>query len=71
MKISSRSSSVVVVAVPLVSSSPSSDTVRCSCFDEARDGTLDVRVRGNTLFPAHICGRLHILMAALASVLKG
>ena len=35
------------------------------CFDEARDGTLDVRVRGNTVFPAHVCGRLHILMAAL------
>ncbi|CAG7951209.1 unnamed protein product [Penicillium olsonii] len=35
------------------------------CFDEARDGTLDVRVRGNTIFPAHVCGRLHILMAAL------
>ncbi|KAJ5558374.1 hypothetical protein N7461_002346 [Penicillium sp. DV-2018c] len=38
---------------------------KAHCFDEARDGTLDVRVRGNTLFPAHICGRLHILMAAL------
>lgn len=35
------------------------------CFDEARDGTLDVRVRGNTIFPAHVLGRLHILMAAL------
>jgi alpha-1,3/alpha-1,6-mannosyltransferase len=35
------------------------------CFEEARDGTLDVRVRGNTIFPAHICGRLHILMASL------
>ncbi|KAJ5782444.1 Glycosyl transferase family 1 [Penicillium paradoxum] len=35
------------------------------CFDEARDGTLDVRVRGNTIFPAHVFGRLHILMAAL------
>ncbi|KAJ5747165.1 uncharacterized protein N7511_008861 [Penicillium nucicola] len=38
---------------------------KAHCFDEARDGTLDVRVRGNTVFPAHICGRLHILMAAL------
>ncbi|KAG0157584.1 hypothetical protein PDIDSM_4769 [Penicillium digitatum] len=38
---------------------------KAHCFDEARDGTLDVRVRGNTLFPAHVCGRLHILMAAL------
>ncbi|KAJ5894298.1 hypothetical protein N7495_005989 [Penicillium taxi] len=35
------------------------------CFEEARDGTLDVRVRGNTIFPAHIFGRLHILMASL------
>lgn len=35
------------------------------CFDEARDGTLDVRVRGNTIFPAHVCGRLHVLMAVL------
>ncbi|KAI9928141.1 hypothetical protein ASPWEDRAFT_50587 [Aspergillus wentii DTO 134E9] len=35
------------------------------CFEEARDGTLDVRVRGNTVLPAHICGRLHVLMAAL------
>lgn len=35
------------------------------CFDEARDGTLDVRVRGNTIFPAHIGGRFHIFMAAL------
>lgn len=38
---------------------------KAHCFDEARDGTLDVRVRGNTIFPAHVCGRLHILMAAL------
>ncbi|KAJ5898030.1 Glycosyl transferase family 1 [Penicillium tannophilum] len=35
------------------------------CFDEARDGTLDVRVRGNNIFPAHVFGRLHIFMAAL------
>ncbi|KAF7718497.1 Alpha-1,3/1,6-mannosyltransferase alg-2-like protein [Penicillium ucsense] len=35
------------------------------CFDEARDGTLDVQVRGNTIFPAHIFGRFHILMASL------
>ncbi|EAW13172.1 GDP-Man:Man(1)GlcNAc(2)-PP-dolichol alpha-1,3-mannosyltransferase [Aspergillus clavatus NRRL 1] len=46
------------------------------CFEEARDGTLDVRVRGNTLFPAHVAGRLHVLMAVLrqlhltAAVLK-
>lgn len=38
---------------------------KAHCFDEARDGTLDVRVRGNTVFPAHIFGRLHILMASL------
>lgn len=38
---------------------------KAHCFEEARDGTLDVRVRGNTLFPAHVFGRLHILMAAL------
>ena len=35
------------------------------CFDEARDGTLDVRVRGNTIFPAHVAGKLHVLMAIL------
>ncbi|EEP79817.1 hypothetical protein UREG_04663 [Uncinocarpus reesii 1704] len=35
------------------------------CFEEARDGTLNVRVRGNTLFPAHVGGRLHVLMAVL------
>ena len=35
------------------------------CFDEARDGTLDVRVRGNTLFPPHLGGRFHVLMAVL------
>lgn len=35
------------------------------CFEEARDGTLDVRVRGNSLFPAHVCGRLYVFMAVL------
>ncbi|EAS28537.3 alpha-1,2-mannosyltransferase [Coccidioides immitis RS] len=35
------------------------------CFEEARDGTLDVRVGGNTVFPAHVGGRLHVLMAVL------
>ncbi|KAK7755843.1 Alpha-1,3-mannosyltransferase-like protein [Diatrype stigma] len=35
------------------------------CFDEARDGTLDVRVRGNTLIPASILGRFSILCAIL------
>lgn len=38
------------------------------CFEEARDGTLDVRVAGNTLFPAHVGGRLHVLMAMLRQV---
>ncbi|SPO03536.1 related to mannosyltransferase alg2 [Cephalotrichum gorgonifer] len=33
------------------------------CFEEARDGTLDVRVRGNYLFPASIFSRLTILCA--------
>ncbi|KAK3320741.1 mannosyltransferase [Cercophora scortea] len=35
------------------------------CFDEARDGTLDVRVRGNTLIPPSILGRFAILCAIL------
>ncbi|KAI9043429.1 GDP-Man:Man(1)GlcNAc(2)-PP-dolichol alpha-1,3-mannosyltransferase [Aspergillus affinis] len=35
------------------------------CFEEARDGTLDVRVRGNTVFPAHLGGRFHVFMAIL------
>ncbi|KAM5474992.1 Alpha-1,3-mannosyltransferase-like protein [Microsporum audouinii] len=35
------------------------------CFEEARDGTLDVRVHGDKLFPAHIKGRFHVLMAIL------
>ncbi|OKL57472.1 hypothetical protein UA08_07208 [Talaromyces atroroseus] len=35
------------------------------CFEEARDGTLDVRVRGNTLFPPLLFGRFHLLMASL------
>ncbi|GAM90111.1 hypothetical protein ANO11243_081510 [Dothideomycetidae sp. 11243] len=33
------------------------------CFTEARDGTLDVRVRGNTIFPPSIGGRFAILCA--------
>ncbi|KAG8160254.1 hypothetical protein KVR01_009790 [Diaporthe batatas] len=33
------------------------------CFDEARDGTLEVRVRGNTIFPPSILSRLNILCA--------
>ncbi|KAM7194883.1 hypothetical protein V8F20_007748 [Naviculisporaceae sp. PSN 640] len=35
------------------------------CFDEARDGTLDVRVRGNTLVPPSLLGRFSILCAIL------
>ncbi|KAF2659187.1 glycosyltransferase family 4 protein [Lophiostoma macrostomum CBS 122681] len=35
------------------------------CFDEARDGTLDVRVRGNTIVPPTILGRFAILCAIL------
>ncbi|KAI1754709.1 hypothetical protein F4782DRAFT_456851 [Xylaria castorea] len=35
------------------------------CFDEARDGTLDVRVRGNTVVPPSILGRFSILCAIL------
>ncbi|KAF2121113.1 mannosyltransferase [Lophiotrema nucula] len=35
------------------------------CFDEARDGTLDVRVRGNSLVPPNILGRFAILCAIL------
>lgn len=35
------------------------------CFDEARDGTLDVRVRGGGLIPATILGRFKILCSIL------
>ncbi|TVY46264.1 Alpha-1,3/1,6-mannosyltransferase [Lachnellula occidentalis] len=35
------------------------------CFDEARDGTLDVRVRGNWLVPASILSRFSIICAIL------
>ncbi|KAF2716343.1 glycosyltransferase family 4 protein [Polychaeton citri CBS 116435] len=35
------------------------------CFEEARDGTLDVRVRGDSIFPSSIAGRLNILCAIL------
>ncbi|KAL9085051.1 MAG: hypothetical protein Q9165_007792 [Trypethelium subeluteriae] len=35
------------------------------CFDEARDGTLDVRVRGNTVIPPSLFSRLSILCAIL------
>ena len=35
------------------------------CFDEARDGTLEVRVRGDWLFPATLLGRFKILFSIL------
>jgi alpha-1,3/alpha-1,6-mannosyltransferase len=38
------------------------------CFEEARDGTLDVRVRGNTIFPSLVLGRFHLIMAILRQV---
>ncbi|ORY02043.1 mannosyltransferase [Clohesyomyces aquaticus] len=38
------------------------------CFDEARDGTLDVRVRGNSVVPPTILGRFSILCAILRQI---
>ncbi|KAL2828821.1 putative alpha-1,2-mannosyltransferase [Aspergillus pseudoustus] len=38
------------------------------CFEEARDGTLDIKVRGDTVFPVHIGGRFHVLFAVLRQV---
>lgn len=35
------------------------------CFDEARDGTLNVQVLGNALVPTHIFGRFSIMCAIL------
>ena len=35
------------------------------CFDEARDGTLDVRVRGDTIFPPTILSKFKILLTIL------
>lgn len=35
------------------------------CFEEVRDGSLDVRVRGNTIFPHSILSRFSILCAIL------
>ncbi|KAL3421425.1 Alpha-1,3/1,6-mannosyltransferase alg-2 [Phlyctema vagabunda] len=38
------------------------------CFDEARDGTLDVRVRGNSIVPSSILSRFSILCAILRQI---
>ncbi|KAL5046065.1 hypothetical protein BDW71DRAFT_182706 [Aspergillus fruticulosus] len=38
------------------------------CFEEARDGTLDVRVRGEKIFPPSIRGRFVVLLAILRQV---
>ncbi|EFY88187.1 mannosyltransferase [Metarhizium acridum CQMa 102] len=38
------------------------------CFDECRDGTLDVRVRGNSVVPPSILSRLMILCAILRHI---
>ena len=38
------------------------------CFDEARDGTLDVRVRGDWLIPATILGRFKVLCSILRQI---
>ncbi|KAL4953960.1 hypothetical protein BDW69DRAFT_205473 [Aspergillus filifer] len=38
------------------------------CFEEARDGTLDVRVRGERYIPANIGGRFVVLCAILRQV---
>ncbi|OJD20372.1 hypothetical protein ACJ73_08293 [Blastomyces percursus] len=38
------------------------------CFEEARDGTVDVTVRGNTVFPDQIAGRFRALFAVLRQV---
>ncbi|EGP84811.1 mannosyltransferase alg2-like protein [Zymoseptoria tritici IPO323] len=35
------------------------------CFEEARDGTLDVRVRGDAIFPPSLFGRFAILCTIL------
>lgn len=38
------------------------------CFDEARDGTLDVLVRGDRIFPATVLGRFKILCSILRQI---
>ncbi|CAM0142658.1 Alpha-1,3-mannosyltransferase-like protein [Umbelopsis sp. WA50703] len=35
------------------------------CFEETRDGTLEVRVKGNTIIPRTLFGRFYILCAIL------
>lgn len=41
---------------------------KAHCFDEARDGTLEVRVRGDTIVPRSILGRFSILCAILRQI---
>ncbi|OAX83001.1 hypothetical protein ACJ72_02646 [Emergomyces africanus] len=41
---------------------------RYHCFEEACDGTLDVTVSGNTVFPDQIAGRFRVLFAVLRQV---
>lgn len=38
---------------------------KAHCFEEVRDGSLDVRIRGNTIFPHSIFGHFSILCAIL------
>ncbi|KAJ2781321.1 Alpha-1,3-mannosyltransferase-like protein [Coemansia javaensis] len=38
------------------------------CFEETRDGTLEVRVCRTRLVPSSVCGRLHILCTILQSL---
>ncbi|KAI1316772.1 Alpha-1,3-mannosyltransferase-like protein [Mortierella claussenii] len=38
------------------------------CFEETRDGTLDVRVGGNTVVPRTILGRFYIICAILRNL---
>ncbi|RKF57652.1 Alpha-1,3/1,6-mannosyltransferase alg-2 [Erysiphe neolycopersici] len=46
-------------------------TSRCDyhhCFEEARDGTLDVRVRGDSIIPASVFSRFSIVCAILRQI---
>lgn len=38
------------------------------CFEEARDGTLEVRIRGDSIVPRNILGRFSILCAMLRQI---